>query len=494
MSTSSINSLSSLTDALASENSGTGTTTTSSTGTSDTTGTGLGQGIDVQQFVQYAVANQQQTITNLQSQEATIATQTSELSTLQTDFSSLDTAVQALEDPLGAMAAQQVSSSNSSLVGATASSTASPGAYTVSVTNLATTSSWYTDEVASATTQLDSGDTFNISVGGQQVATVSTASSNTLQAIADSINQQTSAVKATVVTDANGARLSLVSATSGQPGEISVTGSGANGAPVLHQNGTAIDFYEPVKGTNANLTVDGMPVSSTSNTVTGAIPGVTLTLLAPTATTDSNGDVTSDNPVTLDVSQDTSQATTAINNFVNAYNTVMTEVNNQFNVTSTSSGGPLENDDSIRQVQSMLLSAVSYSMTGNSGIVNLQSMGITMNDDGTLSVDNDTLSAALASNPSAVQNFFQNASSGFAQQFDSTVQTINAPGNGILALDLQGYQNTSSDLNQQVTDLQAALTVQEQQLTTTYSEVNTTLQELPMLENQLSQQLAGLSS
>ena len=480
MSTSSINPLSSMTDALASSNSSSGTTSSSS-GTSVTTGTGLGQGIDVQQFVQYAVANQQATITNLQNQEATLGTQNNELSTISSDFTTLDNAVQALNDPLGALAAQSVSSSDSSLVQATASSAATTGAHTISVTNLATTASWYTDEVAASNTALAAGDTINVNVGGTQVASVTTDSStNTLTSIAAAINNQTSAVHASVVTDANGARLSLVSATSGAPGDIAVTGS-------LHEtdtNSTAVNFNQAVQGKNAVLTVDGMPVQSTSNTVTGVIPGVTLSLLGPTG---------SDNPVSLNVTQDASQATNAITSFVNAYNAVTTEINNQFNVTSSSSGGPLENDDTLRQVQSMLLSAVSSSTTGNNGIVNLASMGINMNDDGTLTIDNNALSSALASNASAVQNFFQNATSGFASQFDSAIQTINDPTTGMLAIDQQSNTTTNQQLNQQITDLQAALVIQEQQLTTTYSQVNTTLQELPMLENQLSQQLAGIA-
>jgi flagellar hook-associated protein 2 len=471
-----------MTDALAGANAGSGATTTSSTGTSATTGTGLGQGINVQQFVQYAVANQQATITNLQTQEATLATQNAELSTIGSDFTTLGNAVQALNDPLGAMGAETVSSSDPGLVGATASSTASPGAHTIAISNLATTASWYTDQVASSSTQLATGDAIAVTVGGKQVASLTTDSStNTLSAIAQAINNQTSAVHATVVTDANGARLSLVSATSGQSGDIAITGT-------LHDttnNNAAVNFNQAIVGKNANLTVDGLPVSSASNTVTGVIPGVTLNLLGPTG---------ANNPISLNVSQDTTQAASAINAFVNAYNAVTTEINNQFNVSSTGSGGgPLENDDSLRQVQSMLLSAISSSTTGNNGIVNLASMGINMNDDGTLTVDNSALSSALASNFSAVQNFFQNATSGFAQQFNNAIQTINGPTTGMMAIDTQSITTTSQQLNQQVTDLQAAMVVQEQQLTNTYSKVNTTLQELPMLENQLSQQLAGIA-
>ena len=90
---------------------------------------------------------------------------------------------------------------------------------------------------------------------------------------------------------------------------------------------------------------------------------------------------------------------------VNAYNAVIGEINKQFQLGSDGTvGGALEADNSLRDVQSMLLGAISYSVTGNNGIVNLASMGVNMNNDGTLSVDSGALSSALSSNFSAVQN------------------------------------------------------------------------------------------
>jgi len=140
----------------------------------------------------------------------------------------------------------------------------------------------------------------------------------------------------------------------------------------------------------------------------------------------------------------------------------------------------------------MLLNAISYSVPGNSGMVNLASIGVNMNDDGTLSVDNSALSTALSSNFSAVQNLLQNSTTGFAQNLGSVVRTINAPGTGMLSIDAQSIANTSQSLTQQINDLQAALVVQEANLTAVYSQVNATLQELPLLESQITQQLASL--
>ena len=475
MSTSSINPLSSL-------DTGLSTTSTGST----TSGTGLGQGINVQQFVQFAVANQQANITALETQQTSLGSQNTEISTIASDLNALQTAAQALSNPLGALNAELATSSNSSALSATATGSASSGAHTISIANLATTSSYYSDQAASATTALATGDTLSITVGGNStpVATITTSSTlSNLSEIAAAINQQTTAVQASVITDATGSRLALVSSTSGAPGAIGVTGS----LHLTDTNNTALAFHVASAGVNASLTVDGVPVTSTSNTVSGAINGVSLTLTAPTLVNNV------DTPVSLTVAPDSSQATSAINSFVSAYNSVVTEINNQFNVASNGTGGGvLESDNSLQQVQSLILGAASYSLTGNNGIVNLASIGVNLNNDGTLSVDNSALSSALSSNFSAVQNLFQNATTGFAQNLNTVINTVSGPGNGILTLDSQSNSTTAQSIGQQVSDLQAALVAQEQSLTTLYSQVNTTLQELPLLQNQLTQQLAGI--
>ena len=105
---------------------------------------------------------------------------------------------------------------------------------------------------------------------------------------------------------------------------------------------------------------------------------------------------------------DASQATTAINQFVSAWNKAIQDMNAQFTVASDGTGGgPLESDNTFRDIQNQLLSAVTYSIAGNNGFVNLASIGVNMNTDGTLSVDSATLSNALSSNFTSVQNLLQ---------------------------------------------------------------------------------------
>ncbi len=230
------------------------------------------------------------------------------------------------------------------------------------------------------------------------------SSNNTLSGLAASINSQNAGVNASVIQDANGYRLAPVSTATGAPGDLTVSG-----------NTTGLSFTKAVTGKNASLVVDGIPISSATNTVSNVINGVTLNLGSPSPGT----------PVNVNVGPDSTQITGAINNLVSAYNTVIGEINSQFAVGSDGSGGgPLEADNTLRDVQSQLLGVISYSVTGNSGIVNLASLGVNLNDDGTLSVDSGALASALSSNFSAVQNFLQNSTTGFAQNLSNVLANV----------------------------------------------------------------------
>lgn len=255
---SSVSSLSSLTDALASSG--------SSSSSSSTTGTGLGQGIDVQQFVKFAIAGQQANITALQTQQTALNTQTSELATISSDLLALDNAAFALRGQLGALGAQVASSSNSRVVSATASSIAASGSHSITVTSLATTASCYSNQFQSSST-ISSGS-FQIQVGSNSPVTVTVDSTNnTLSQLAASINNQGIGVTASVIQDANGYRLAMVSNSSGAAGDITVS-----------NNTTGPSFTKAVTGANAAFAVDGVPISSASNTVSNVINGVTLSL------------------------------------------------------------------------------------------------------------------------------------------------------------------------------------------------------------------------
>lgn len=426
--------------------------------------------VDVQALLTAALAPYQQPLTVVQLQQADLQNKSTALQSIQTDVAALATAVNSLGDSGGGVSALSATSSSPGILTASADSTALTQTHSVTVNALATTSSYYTAAVASSSTALATGS-FSLAVGtGAPVTITVDSTNNTMDGLAASINGQNLGVTASVVNDANGARLSIVSNTSGAPGDVT-----------LSNNSSGLTFTKAVTGSNASLVVDGVPVNSTTNTITGVIPGVSLNVNSASATT-----------VNINVAPDTQKATDAINTFVSSWNKVIQDLNAQFAVGPDGSGvQPLESDGTVRDLQQQLLSAITYSVGGNSGFVNLASIGVNLNNDGTLSVDSAALSSALSGHFAGVQGLLQ-GTSGVATYMSTVLNQITDPTQGSIALDLQGMSQTSQDLAHQISDMQSTLRTQQQYLTQQYTQVQVALQELPLIQSQITQQLGSL--
>jgi len=395
------------------------------------------------------------------------------------------------------VAASVVTDSNGARLAIYSQATGTQGA--LAITGNTTTGTLYTADLASPDQSIlpsgqGSGD-IQLQVGGANGTIddipITAGSNDTLNTLAAYINQQSSqnnwGITASVVQDSGGYHLALYSQATGPAGALAFT----NNTTILttvSNPATNLSFEAPTGGTDATFTVDGIPFDTQSNTVTGAIPGVTLNL----ASADPNS------TVQLTVGPDANQATQAINNFVSAYNTVINDINTQFTVNpTTNSEGPLASDSDLRTLQTSLLNDVTYSVSGNSGLVNLSSLGINMNNDGTLTVGNtpsgESLSQVLSDNPAAFQNFFQNASStGFANNFNSDLTNLTDPTVGILNADIAGNQTQQQALTTDINNFEDQLTAQQQQLTQQFDQVNSTLQEYPALLDEVTALLSGL--
>jgi flagellar hook-associated protein 2 len=447
-----------------------------------------GNGIDISSVVKAILAPQNASITLLQNQQTDLSTQAGLLAGLNNDLTNLAAAVLSLASVSGPLTAQSATSSQPDILTATAQTTAPPGTHQIVVSSLATTGTVYTDPLTNGNTSFltggaTSGDV-KLQVGGAKGTVhdiaITAGSNDTLSTLASYINAQKWGVTANVVTDASGARLALTSQATGTPGALAIT-----------KNTTGLAFNPPTGGTNASLTIDGVPFSSATNTLTGAIAGVTLNLASAAPATS----------VQLTVGPDAVQATNAINSFVTAYNAVINGINTQFTVDpTTNSEGPLGSDSALRTLQSSLLNDVTYSITGNSGVTNLAALGIDFNNDGTLSVNqvatdtHPSLANVLATNPAAVQSFFQNASgTGFASNFNNDLFNLTDVTDGVLNVDIAGNKTQQQALTTQINDLQDRLTAQQQQLTRQYAQVNATLEAFPSLLLQVTSEIGALN-
>lgn len=419
-------------------------------------------GINVSAAVSAAIYAESAPERQWQSQQATLQARQTAINHLNGLASTLSDSLNALSDPLGPMTALTANSSDSSLVTASAVTGTATGNHVVVVNNLASTASWYSDSVSSDSVQLQTGG-FTLQASGGPATTIQTGSGvNTLAQLASAINGQDLGVTASVVNDADGSRLALVSRRSGGSGDFSIT------------NATGMGFTQAVKGQNASITLDGIPLSSASNTVSGAVNGLTLDLLSAAPGTE----------VSMSIAPDSSAIANAINSFVTAYNAIIQNVSSQFAYDMTNqTSGPLATDSVVRGLQGALLGIGAYAAGGS--ISTLGTMGISMQDDGTLSIDSAALSSALQNSFSAVETFFQGTgSNGFAQSLSHQLNTYTDPSQGAFSLDLQSTRTENTDLQNQMDSFDLFISAEQTRLTNQYSQADILLQQLP---NQMKQ-------
>jgi flagellar hook-associated protein 2 len=438
-----------------------------------------GQGIDVSSTVSQIISNDRQVETPWKNQLTALQSQDTVLSTLGTQVSTLAEDIQNLTDAMGVFSGKSGSSSDTNVLELTsAGSSATAGTHTVTVENLAQTSSAASGAVGAndtlsggVTIQVGSGQQYTINVGDNSTA-------STVSGLAAAINAAGIGVTATVLTDSSGSRLSVVSDASGASGTLTVSGSLIDAS----SDGESISFNQVEAGQDATLQVDGVSITSASNTVTNAIPGVTFQLLSA-------------NPgeqVQVIIVNNNSSVESAMGTFVSDYNTLIKSITGQEGNDSSGNAEPLYGNPLIAELQNTLQGALN-SAPGNGSITSLYSLGITTNSDGTISLDTSTLDTMLNSNFSDVQGFFQNADS-FGTSFANELNNLGTSNPvGLLALTQQMNSSEESTLNGDISNEESRLSTMQTQLTAEFNQVNETLQEIPSQLNYVNELYSAIT-
>ena len=459
-----------------------------------------GQGFDVTSTVNQIVTNLQAVETPWKTQLTALQSKDTALSSLGTQISTLSTDLQNLTDFSGTMAYKTGSSSDTNVLTlSSASAAAVAGTHTIVVQNLAQTSSAASDAVGASDT-LTGGITLKVGRGAWQTVNVGDSSTAaTLSGLSSAINSANLGVTASVLTNADGTqRLSLVSGTDGAAGQITIADATSNPtSPTTLADSTTADKNAGLglatiqNGIDATINVDGVTLTSASNTVTNAIPGVTFQLLSTGNTSSGSAPET----VQVIIANDTSSIETAINTFVTDYNTTIKAINAQEGKDSSGNPEPLYGTSVLSQLQQGLLSAVSSSF-GSNTINSLISLGITANAnaDGTISLNADTLSNALNSNFDQVVSLFQDTGS-FGSAFTSTLDGLgnSSTSGGAISLALSEDSSQESTLNDNVSKQEALIATQKAHLTTELNSANQILQAIPQMIQQVNEMYSAIT-
>jgi flagellar hook-associated protein 2 len=440
-----------------------------------------GQGFNVSSTVSQIVANLQAVETPWNTQLSTLQSQDTALTSIGTDLNTLSSALTTLTDFEGVLSEKEGPSSDESVLELTsAASNAVAGSHTIVVTSLAQTSSYYSDAISSTDTL---SGTLTLAVGGAAAQTINIDSAdndNTISSLADTINSGDYGVTASVINDGATQLLSLVSDTSGAAGNLTVTG-GVNDTTT----GSGINFTQAQAGQDAQFTVDGISATSSSNTVSNVIPGVTFQLLSAAPGTSVQVEITNDN----------SDVESAVSSFVSAYNTVIGDLNTQEGDDSSGNPEPLFGNPTISTLQDQLQQALDFTQSSGA-VTSLTQLGVSVNGDGTLSLDTDTLDSELNSNYQDVVNFFQPSGSftSFGSNFTTVLNNLgNSSPAGVLTLALQENSTQESTLNTNISNENSLISTQESNLTTELNEANYTLEEIPSQINEVNELYSAIT-
>ncbi len=387
------------------------------------TANGVGSGLDIEGLVTQLVAAERSPAQNrLNRQEIQLKAKISAFGALKGSLSTFQAALSSLTDAQRFMA-RKVTVSQTGVLTATAGTRAVAGSYDVQVSQLARSHSLASGLYTSTGDVLGTGtltfrlgttdydpltDTYNgftANSGAATATVVIDTSNNTVAGVRDAINAANIGVKASIVNDGSGYRLLLTSGATGAQNSLQVSvadddgnHSDAAGLSALAFNGVATQMTQTVAAQDAALTINGLAVTSSSNTVSNAIDDVVLNLAA----------LTSGAPVSINVAQDTAAVKAEVVAFVAAYNSFMDTVNSQtaFDPT-TQVGGALLGDATLRTITRQIRELVGNAVPGlNGALTSFAAIGIVTESDGKLTLNNARFDSALAANFDGVAGLF----------------------------------------------------------------------------------------
>ncbi|HEX4000452.1 MAG TPA: flagellar filament capping protein FliD [Pirellulales bacterium] len=348
------------------------------------------------------------------------------------------------------------------------------GSGTLSVTAGGTTTAADLHLTNTPTTATIGGQSTQI-INGSTTETVNITSSDTLQTLISKINSANAGVQASEVntgSEINPYRLVFTADQGGTAGNLQ-----------FDTSNSPISLTQTTAGQDALLLVgsgnSGFVASSPTDTFSNVLAGANLTLTG-----------TSTTPVSLTVAQDPSSLATAIQSVVTGYNSIISNISSAtaYN-TTTDTGAVLEGNTAVLQVQTALSNLISGQLAGNTGsqVQSLADLGITVNQDGSLSLNSTTLSNLLASDSQAVQQFLATANTGLSAQFQTALAQLSGPTNSLLT-------NSASALNTEITDNQTQITQMNAQLTVEQNELTAQFDQMELTVEQLQSNLSAISS
>lgn len=444
------------------------------------TATGIGSGLDVESIVTQLMALERRPLTALQQQKSQYDAQLSAYGQLRSALAAFQSAM----DDLSAVSAFRVyaaSSSDEEVIAASASSAAAVGSFGVEVVRLAERHKLASTELSSGTTiGGNPGDSVTIQVGSDAAnqLTINLGGAKTLTEIRDAINDAAAnpGVAAAVITGNGGMqKLVLTAESSGQDHALTISYGGSLGAGSL-SFATINDIGGDLSRLDAEIAVDGYPITRPSNIIDDVIEGVTLNLVsaAPGVTN------------TVTVSRDLDTVQESVRTLADSYNNLRSAI-------KSLRAGRLATDNTLLSIERQLMGVVNTPSAAGGSYSYMSQIGVQIQKDGTMAVDSAELEAALQADFGGVAELFAANGQGYAQRFEQLADTWLGV-DGLMEARTDGIKARIDDNEDRQALLERRLGTVETRYRAQFSALDSLLGQLNATSSYLTQQLSALQS
>ncbi len=437
------------------------------------TSLGIGSGLDLQGMLDKLSKVDQLPITRMQAQLVNIDAKKNAYDSISTKLSSLSGSLSGL---VSAFDNFKTSSSDSTIASASISGSVTSATYDLNITTLAQAEQWQSNGFASDTTPLSAG-TFSFSIGGGSTYSIATDSDTN-----DSSKPSTPSELVAAINGLNsGATATLINTgAASNPYVIQLSApSGTANTLTISSTPTGLSFTKTQSASDLSMTINGLSVTKSSNNVNDLISGLQF-------------DISAIGSATITVSHDDSKISSAIQDIVKSYNDFKKTYDNAVHYSDDpKQQGILMSDFNIKDIfnrveQPFLL----YNAAGS--LHSLSDIGITRNDDGTLSFDSSKLDAELVSNRDDVKQLLVGDGSSSSDSFFghlSTVLNYVSSATGPIDSETTLFDTEKSDLNKQISQTESFLAQQKSLLELQFSNLDTVLGKLKSIGNYLTMQI-----
>lgn len=424
------------------------------------TALGTGSGLDLESIISKFMQVERQPLQAIATQKSAFQSKISAYGTVKSALTTFQSSVSALSSA-SKFNAQKATSSDTSILTAKTDGSSTVGNFDITVSQLAKSQKIASSGFASSSTTVGTGtltisfgtydsggNTFTANADKDDLTVTIDSSNNTLEGIRNAINDLNGDVTATIVNNGTTSQLVVTSKDSGEVNTLKISVDDDDGNDT-NTSGLSLLAYDPTAATNSGknmseiqeaknalLTIDGIDIEKSSNTIDDAVDGLTLTLLKTTDTGES---------VSLGIESDVDTIKESIQKFVDAYNKLNTTFEDltKYNETDKTKSGKLIGDATLRTI-SYQIKAVLTDSIGSGDLTTLSDVGVSFDDSGNLALDTEKLNDAIDSDFSDIATLFA-ANATFTDSQIKFVGSTTATKEGTYAIDVTSIGSSSAN-------------------------------------------------